>query len=83
MNWAEVLVYILAGFLALFLVLAIILAALLIKVTHQIKQVTSSAQRTVEGVEKVVAGFGSVSSPFAIAKLVARQVKKAKGRKTK
>jgi len=83
MNWAEVLVYILAGCLALFLLLAIILVALLIKVTHQIKQVTSSAQRTVAGVEKVVAGIGSVSSPIAIAKLVAHQVKKTKRRKAK
>lgn len=83
MNWAEVLVYVLAGFLALFLVLAIILIALLIKVTRQIKQVTSTAERTIKGVEKVVVGFGSVSSPLAIAKLVARQVKKTKGRSAK
>ena len=81
MNWAEVLVYILAAFLALFLILAIVLIVLLIRVTRQIKRVTMSAERTVAGMEKAAVGLGNISSPMAIAKIVMMQVKKAKGRK--
>lgn len=48
MDWAQVLVIILALFLAVFLLAGIILVVLLIRVTHQIRQVTTAAQHTVD-----------------------------------
>lgn len=81
MDWAQILVIILSIFLALFLLLAIILMILFIKLTRQIKEITGTAQRTVESVEKTVVGFGKATSPVFIAKLVAEQVKKHTSRK--
>jgi uncharacterized protein involved in cysteine biosynthesis len=78
MEWAQILVIILSVFLAIFLLLGIILAVLLIKVTHQIKKVTTSAQHTAESIEDAVKGFGNITSSVAIAKMVARQLKKFK-----
>jgi uncharacterized protein YoxC len=78
MEWAQILVIILSIFLAIFLLLGIILTVLLIKVTHQIKKVTTSAQQTVESIEDVVSGFGRVTSSLAIAKMIANQLKKLK-----
>jgi hypothetical protein len=78
MEWAHVLVIILSIFLALFLLLAIILVAMLIKVTHQIKTVTNSAQRTVEHMESAAAGLGKVSSPMFIFGLMKKAFNKRK-----
>ena len=76
MEWAQILVIILSVFLAIFLLLAIILTALLIRVTHQIKSVTDTAQRTVESIEDAVKGFGNVGSSLMIGRLIAKQLKK-------
>jgi uncharacterized protein YoxC len=78
MDWAYVLVIILATLLALFLLLAIALAVLLIKVTRQIKSVTDSAQRTAGYVERIIGGVVKTASPMLLGKLVARYVKKNK-----
>jgi len=76
MEWAQILVIILSVFLAIFLLLAIILTALLIRVTHQIKSVTDTAQRTVESIEDAVKGFGSAGSSLMIGRLIAKQLNK-------
>ncbi len=78
MEWAQILVIILSVFLAIFLLLGIILTALLIKVTHQIKKVTTSAQHTAESIEEAVSGFGKMTSTLAIAKMIGSQLKKFK-----
>lgn len=76
MEWAQILVIILSIFLAVFLVLAIILIVMLIRVTQQIKSVTSSAQRTAQNIETVVAGVTKVTSPLFIIELLTKQFKK-------
>jgi uncharacterized protein YoxC len=78
MEWAHVLVIILSVFLALFLLLAIILVAMLIRVTHQIKKVTDSAQLTVSHIEKVVAGITKVTTPLAMINMIKGFFNKAK-----
>lgn len=76
MTAMEILVIILSAFLAVFLLIGIILAVLLIKVTSQIKRVTTSAERTVNGLEGVVAGVGKVATPAMLAKMVLGQLNK-------
>lgn len=51
MDWAQILVILLTVILVVFLILAAILTVLLIKLTHQIKSVASSAQKTVSSIE--------------------------------
>lgn len=70
MEWAQVLVIILSVFLALFLLLGIVLVALLIKVTKQIKSVTSTAERTALKFESAASNAAAFTSPVAIAKMV-------------
>lgn len=76
MDAMQILVIILASFLALFLVLAVILVILLIKVTRQIKNVTTTAQSAAEHINSMAANVSKVTSPALIAKLVLDQVKK-------
>lgn len=76
MDAMQVLVIILASFLALFLLLAIALTVMLIKVTRQIKSVTTTAQSAAEHINSLAAGVSKVASPALIAKLVLEQVNK-------
>jgi len=76
MTAMEILVIILSAFLALFLLIGIILIGLLIRVTQQIKRVTSTAERTVGNIESVVNGVGKVTTPAMLAKLVLGEVNK-------
>ncbi len=78
MDWAHILVIILSVFLALFLLLAVILVVLLIKVTRQIKNITTTAERAALNIENVVANVTKVTSPALLAKLIISQVKKFK-----
>ncbi len=80
MEWAQILVIILSIFLALFLLVGIILAIMLIRLTRQINHITDSAQRTAETVEKAVVGITTVTSPMFLAKALAKQLKKFKGK---
>ncbi len=80
MDWAQILVIILSIFLAIFLLLGIILTVLLIKVTLQIKSITESAQRTVSGLEGLIASANKFASPAILIKTIMGQVKKAKKR---
>lgn len=61
---------------ALFLLIGIVLAVLLVRVTQQIKRVTTSAERTVSGLETAIAGVNKVATPAMIAKLLFEQVNK-------
>lgn len=76
MTAMEILVIILSAFLALFLLVGIVLAVLLVRVTQQIKRVTMSAERTVNGLESTMAGVNKVAAPAMLAKLVLEQVSK-------
>ncbi len=76
MTAMEILVIILAAFLALFLLVGIVLAVLLVRITQQIKRVTTSAERTVGNIEGVVAGVSKVTTPAMLAKLVFSEVNK-------
>lgn len=78
MDPMQILVVILSSALALFLVLAIVLVVLLIKVTRQIKTVTTTAQSTVEHINNLAMNASKVTSPALIAKFVMDQVKKAR-----
>lgn len=80
MDWAQVLVIILAVVLAIFLLLGIILAVLLIRVTQQIKSVTGSAQRTVDHIEHAVDDVRRVTSPLLLLKTI-KNLMKRKGKK--
>ncbi|MBC7764634.1 hypothetical protein H7Y29_02875 [Microbacteriaceae bacterium] len=76
MTAMEILVIILSTFLALFLLIGIVLAVLLIRITQQIKRVTTTAERTVGSIESVVAGVSKVTTPAMIAKIVLGQINK-------
>ena len=78
MDWAQILVIILAVVLLLFLLLAIVLISLLIKVTKQIKSVTTSAQRTAEHLESAIGGITKVTSPLLLLRTILKQAKKFK-----
>lgn len=75
-NAAEILVIILSVFLGLFLFLAIVLTILLIKVTRQIKSVTTTAQSTVENLNQFAMNATKVTSPALLGKFVYEQFKK-------
>ena len=76
MEWAQILVIILSIFLAIFLLLSIVLIVLLIRVTKQIKTVTSGAERVVQNIETTTSNISRVTSPVIIGKVVAMYVKK-------
>ena len=78
MDWAQVLVIILAILFAVFLLLGIVLVTMLIKITKQIKSVTGSAQRTAENVEHTVAGLSKVSSPLFFVRMASKFFRKAR-----
>ncbi len=75
-NAAEILVVILSVVLAIFLILSIVLTVLLIKITKQIKQVTTTAQSAVENVNQFAMNVTKFSSPALIGKFFFDQVKK-------
>ena len=75
-NAMEILVIILSIFLAIFLLIGIVLAIMLVKVTQQIRRVTSTAEKAALSFEKVAANVSKVSSPLLIAKMLQSQLKK-------
>ena len=78
---AEILVVILSVFLAIFLIVGTILAIYLIVLTHQIRKVTKSAERTVEDFGSVVSKVSKVVQPIFIAQTVNSFMKKFKKKK--
>lgn len=80
MDWAQILVIILAVFLGIFLVLGIVLVVMFIKVTQQIRMVVGSAERTIKIFEKVFSQTRGLVSPLVIMRIVSKYIK---GRKIK
>ena len=78
MSASEILLIILSVFLALFLLLAIVLTVLLIRVTQQIKAVTTTAQSAAEKLNAVATTVSKVASPALLAKMALEQIKKFK-----
>lgn len=78
MDWAQILVIILAIFLALFLALGIALLVMLIRLTKQIKTVTSSASRTASHIERLVAGVASTVRPALLFTALKKLIKRRK-----
>ncbi len=78
MDWAQVLVIILSVFLAVFLLLAVILTIMLIRVTKQIKSITSTAERAALKLEGAARSISSAVSPVLIAKVVRSFIKSKK-----
>ena len=69
---AEILVIILSIFLAIFLVLGIILFIYLIELTRKIRNITQSAERTVDNIESAVSSFSKLIPSMFIAELVTK-----------
>lgn len=69
---AEILVIILSIFLAIFLILGIVLIAYLIKLTRQIRDITTSAEKTVGEIETIVTRIGKVTSPIFLAEIIGK-----------
>lgn len=78
MDAMQILVIILSSFLALFLLLAVVLIVLLIKVTRQIKSVTTTAQSAADQINSFATNVTKVTSPALIAKMVMDQLKKVR-----
>lgn len=76
MDWAQILVIILAVTLAIFLILSIVLVIMLIRVTQQIRAVADSAQRTASGIETAVSNFSRFASPLMLFKFLKKQAGK-------
>lgn len=75
---AEILVVILSIALTFFLILGMVLVVYLIVLTQQIRKITKSAERTVDGLESTVVGFSKVMSPIFLAEMVNKFIKKFK-----
>jgi len=76
MEATEILVIILSIFLAIFLVVGIVLVGLLIKVTLQIKKITSAADKAVTNAEAFTANISKVTSQAYLGKVLMKQFKK-------
>ncbi len=83
MDWAQILVIILAVLFAVFLVVAIALAVLILSITRQIKAATASAERTIQAIEGSVASFNKVALPLALTKGIIGQFTKKPRKKAK
>jgi len=81
---AEILVIILSIALAVFLTLGIILTIYLIGLTRQIREITSSAERTAGSIESIVSGIAKALSPVFLVGMITKFIsnfKKNKGEK--
>lgn len=83
MDWAQILVYVLAILFAIFLVFAIFLAVLLLKVTKEIKTTTESAGRAVHAIENSVTTLQKTALPLMVTKTVIGQLMKQTRRSDK
>lgn len=73
---AEILVIIVSSVLTIFLVVSIILAIYLIRLSIQIRNLTKTAQNTVDHIDSAVVGVSRLASPVFIAEMIARYIKK-------
>ncbi len=76
--WMQILVIILSIFLAIFLLLGIVLLAYLVKISHQIRAITESAERTMAKVETVASNVSVATSPNSIMKVIKTFIKSFK-----
>lgn len=76
MNAMEILVIILSCFLVLFLIVGSILGIMLIRVTLQIRKVTSTAQKAAQNVESLASNISKATSGAYLSKLIVDQLKK-------
>ena len=76
MDWAQILVFLLAILFSIFLIVAIILVVLIVRVTKQIREAAESAERTIHTLEDSVNTFSRNTVPLAIAKSVVGQIMK-------
>ena len=76
MDWAQILVYLLAVLFSIFLVLAIMLTVVLLQVTRQIKSAAESAEKTLHSLENSVSTFNRTAVPLMMTKSVIAQVMK-------
>jgi hypothetical protein len=84
MDWAQILVILLAALFAVFIVVAIIIGILIIKVTRQIKSAASSAERTVQALEGSVNAFNKTALPLMVTKgIISSLAKRSKVKKSK
>lgn len=81
MDWAQILVIILAVMLTVLLIVAIALGVLMLKLTRQIKQATASAERTMHAIEDSVTNFNKTTLPFMAAKSIIGRVIKSRRKK--
>jgi hypothetical protein len=75
---AEILIVILSIALTFFLILGMVLMVYLIVLTRQIRKITKSAERTVDGLGSTMAGFSKIMSPIFIAEIINKFIKKFK-----
>ena len=78
MEWSQILVIVLSIVLIIFLILAAVLVGLLIRITKQIKSITETAERAVNGLESAVSSVNKLASPLAVLKFVAGRIKHIK-----
>ena len=74
----EILLMILSVCLAVFLILSITLVVYLIKLTRDIRNVTKSASRTIEGFESSIKNISRLTTPMFIIDLITKYIKKYK-----
>ena len=83
MDWAQIIVILLAILFAIFLILAIALVVVILSITRQIKAATATAERTIHALEGSVANFNRVALPLTLAKGVFGQFMKKSPKKEK
>lgn len=84
MDWAQILVILLAVLFAIFLIVAIALAIIIIKISRQIKSATASAERTVAALEGSVKAFNKSALPIMMTKgIIGQMMKRSRKQKGK
>lgn len=78
MDWAQILVIILAIFLGLLVLSGIVLVVVFIRLTHQIKAVANNAERAARNIENAVHNFSKTTSPLVAVRMIIKRLKKRK-----
>ena len=71
----EILVVILSVFLAVFLLIAIVLSVLLIKVTLQIRRVTTKAEQAAGSIEALAKNVSGAASKALVGRMIVKGIK--------
>jgi cell shape-determining protein MreC len=78
MDWAQILVIILAIFLGLLVLSGVVLVIVFIRLTHQIKDVANNAERAAKNIENAVHSFSQTTSPLVAVRMIIKRLKKRK-----